>query len=273
MNKKYDVFVIGSGMAGMTVANRCADKGLEVGITDELPYGGTCALRGCDPKKVIIGATEAQDFCRRLAGKGIESVPRLNWNEIMKFKQTFVKDTPGKIEKGYKNKEIHTFHSPAKFLDRNLLEVGDEVVEAEKFVIAAGAKPRTLPFEGGSHAMTSTDFLNLKELPESILFIGGGYIAFEFAQIAARAGASVTILHRGKRPLKGFDPDLVALLVEETTNLDVKIVLQTEATRIEARNSSFIVQGNCKGKLSEFHAGAVFNAAGRPPSIADLDLE
>ncbi|MDX1601459.1 MAG: FAD-dependent oxidoreductase, partial [Salinimicrobium sediminis] len=71
--KQYDVIVIGSGMSGMTVANKCASKGLKVAVTDELPYGGTCALRGCDPKKIIIGATEVRDFAQRLAGKGIDT--------------------------------------------------------------------------------------------------------------------------------------------------------------------------------------------------------
>ena len=102
--KKYDVFVIGSGMSGMTVANKCASKGLKVGITDELPYGGTCALRGCDPKKVIIGATEVRDFAQRLKGNGIDTVPEVNWEDIMAFKQSFVDAMPPKIEKGYKNK-------------------------------------------------------------------------------------------------------------------------------------------------------------------------
>ena len=116
--KKYDVFVIGSGMSGMTVANKCASKGLKVGITDELPYGGTCALRGCDPKKVIIGATEVRDFAQRLKGNGIDTVPEVNWEDIMAFKESFVDAMPPKIEKGYKNKDIDTYHTSAKFLSR-----------------------------------------------------------------------------------------------------------------------------------------------------------
>ena len=92
--KKYDVFVIGSGMAGMTVANKCASQCLEVGITDELPYGGTCTLRGCDPKKVIIGVTEVRDFAMRLKGKGVDTVPDVNWQDIMAFKQSFVDAMP-----------------------------------------------------------------------------------------------------------------------------------------------------------------------------------
>jgi glutathione reductase (NADPH) len=271
--KKYDVFVIGSGMAGMTIANKCASKGLSVGITDELPYGGTCALRGCDPKKVIIGATEVCDFAQRLKGKGIDTVPEINWEDIMAFKQSFVDAMPPKIEKGYKNKDIDTYHTSAKFLSGNTLQVGNEIIEAHKIVIATGAKPSVLDFEGSEHALSSTDFLNLKELPKSLLFIGGGYIAFEFAHIAARSGADVTIVHRGKHPLENFEQDIVKHLVDATRELGVKLILETEVINIEKLSNGFKVIGTSNGKKIDFQTASVFNSAGRPPAIFDLDLE
>ena len=271
--KKYDVFVIGSGMSGMTAANKCASKGLKVGITDELPYGGTCALRGCDPKKVIIGATEVRDFAQRLKGNGIDTIPKVNWEDIMAFKQSFVDVMPPKIEQGYKNKDIDTYHTSAKFLTGNTLQVGDEVIEADKIVIATGAKPRILEFEGGEYALSSTDFLNLKELPQSLIFIGGGYIAFEFAHIAARAGVEVTIVHRGKKPLENFEQDIVSHLVDATKNLGINLILETEVTGIEKTEEGYNVKGNKDGKITTFTTEAVFNSAGRPPAIFDLDLE
>ena len=271
--KKYDVFIIGSGMAGMTIANKCASKGLSVGITDELPYGGTCALRGCDPKKVIIGATEVRDFAQRLKGKGIDTIPNINWKDIMAFKQTFVDEMPRKIEKGYKKNGIDTFHNSATFINENTLSVGNETIQADKVVIASGSKPKVLDFEGGQLAKTSTDFLNLKELPQSLLFIGGGYIAFEFAHIAARSGAEVTIVHRGKRPLENFDKDIVKHLVDVTRNLGIKIVLETEVSKIESKDGHYITTGISNGNETTYKAAAVFNSAGRPPAIFDLELE
>ncbi|WP_034888822.1 dihydrolipoyl dehydrogenase family protein [Gillisia sp. Hel_I_29] len=271
--KKYDVFVIGSGMSGMTVANKCASKGLKVGITDELPYGGTCALRGCDPKKIIIGATEVRDFAQRLKGNGIDTIPKVNWEDIMAFKQSFVDAMPPKIEKGYKNKDIDTYHTSAQFLSDNTLQIGDEVIEADKIVIASGAKPRILDFEGSEHALSSTDFLNLKELPQSLLFIGGGYIAFEFAHIAARAGAEVTIVHRGENPLENFEQDIVKHLVEATKDLGIHLILETEVTSIEKTEKGYNVKGIKNGKEITFTTKTVFNSAGRPPAIFDLDLE
>lgn len=260
-------------MAGMTIANKCASKGLSVGITDELPYGGTCALRGCDPKKVIIGATEVRDFAKRLKGKGIDTVPDINWNDIMAFKQTFVDEMPRKIEKGYKKNGIDTFHDSATFINENTLSVGNETIQADKVVIASGSNPKVLDFEGGQLAKTSTDFLNLKELPQSLLFIGGGYIAFEFAHIAARSGAEVTIVHRGKRPLENFDKDIVKHLVDATRNLGIKIVLETEVSKIESKDGHYITTGISNGNETTYKAAAVFNSAGRPPAIFDLELE
>lgn len=260
-------------MAGMTIANKCASKGLMVGITDELPYGGTCALRGCDPKKVIIEATEVRDFAKRLKGSGIDTIPNVNWKDIMSFKQSFVDAIPPKIEKGYEKNGIDTFHNSAKFLSENTLSVGDDEIKAKKIVIAAGAKPRVLEFEGGHFAKSSSDFLNLENLPKSILFIGGGYIAFEFAHIAARCGAEVTIVHRGKNPLENFEQDIVKHLVSATKKLGIKLILETEVAAIEKSDNKYRVKGKSAEKTEYFEAEAVFNSAGRPPAIFDLDLD
>lgn len=271
--QKFDVFIMGSGMAGMTVANKCASKGLSVGITDELPYGGTCALRGCDPKKVLIGATEVTDFAKRLYGKGIDKVPSVNWADLMKFKDSFVDPMPPSIEKSYKKKGIATFHSSAKFVDENQLQVGDETIEAEKIVISAGAKARDLGVPGKEHALTSTDFLNLKQLPDSLLFIGGGYIAFEFAHIAARCGAKVTVVHRGSSPLENFESDIVRHLMKATEALGIDLVLETEVTEIRKKDGRFTVMGIHNDQTTEYSATAVFNSAGRVAAIFNLDLE
>ena len=231
--KQYDVIVIGSGMSGMTVANKCASKGLKVAVTDELPYGGTCALRGCDPKKIIIGATEVRDFAQRLVGKGINTVPQVEWKDIMAFKQEFVDAMPEKIEKGYKHNDIDTYHGAARFIGSDAVEIASEVLKGSKIVIATGARPRQLKFDGGHLALTSTDFLNLQELPNSLIFIGGGYIAIEFAHIAKRCGAEVTIIHRGPQPLENFDKDIIHHLSEATRKLGVRLMLETNVTGIK----------------------------------------
>ncbi|MBW6480494.1 MAG: NAD(P)/FAD-dependent oxidoreductase [Bacteroidales bacterium] len=271
--KKYDVFVIGSGMAGMNIANKCASKGLKVGVTDELPYGGTCALRGCDPKKILLGATEVQHFAKNLSGKKIAEVPEISWQQARNFKQEFVESMPPKIEKGYKHNGVDTYHDSAKFISHNKIQVGKETIESNKIVIATGAKPRSLEIPGSDLALTSTDFLNFPSLPKSLLFIGGGYIAFEFAHMAARYGSKVTIVHRGSRPLQNFEPFIVEQLVKATQELDIHLILDTEVTAIERKGNGFVVTGKSKEAEQKWEAEQVINSAGRPPAIFDLDLE
>lgn len=271
--KKYDVFVIGSGMAGINVANKCASKGFRVGITDELPYGGTCALRGCDPKKIMLGPTEAKKFADNLYEKQISEIPAIYWKEAMRFKQDFVDNMPPKIEKGFKRNGIDTFHESAKFISETQLQVGNQTIEAGKVIIATGAKPIKLKIPGEEYALSSTDFLNFKSLPTSMLFIGGGYIAFEFAHMAARFGSEVTIIHRGKRPLEKFDPFIVDQLTEATQKLNIKVILNTSVTAIEEADGAFQVTGQGESGESKWRAAQVINSAGRPPAIFDLDLQ
>ncbi len=270
--KKFDVCVIGTGVAGTAIATRCADEGLRVAITDALPYGGTCALRGCDPKKILIDAAEVLDFARRMKGKGIDQEPRVAWPDLMAFKQEFTTPVPREKEKMFNEKGITTLHSRAKFVDENRLMIGNEIIEAEKFVVATGAQPRDLGIPGKEHAYTSSDFLELKELPESMLFIGGGYVAFEFAHLAAHCSTKITIVQRGEAPLKNFDQDIVAHLVEKTREIGIELVLNTEVTAIKKNSRGFLVTGDKNGHTKEFQADMVINSAGRVPEIRDLDL-
>lgn len=271
--KKYDLFVIGVGVAGMSIAGRAAENGFRVGITDKKQYGGTCALRGCDPKKVLIGPTEARYHAGHLIGKGIDQQPEINWKDLIKFKQEMIADMPAQIEAGFKEQGIDMYHGPASFLSKETLLVGEKEIKADKIAIATGARPRKLEFPGAEYARTSSDFLQLPEMPESLLFIGGGYIGFEFAQIAARAGAEVTIVHRGERPLKNFEQDIIQHLIKASEDLGINLVLETEVCGIEKLEKGYKVKGEENGEFKFFQAEVVFNSAGRVPDISELNLD
>ena len=210
----YDLIVIGAGMAGNAAANKCASAGWRVAIVDELPYGGTCALRGCDPKKILRRGAEVIDSARLLSGKGIDAKGlHINWADLMKHKLGFTEPVPANMERGLTNNGVDTLHGTARFTGTDSIDIDGDNYTAEHFLIATGARPRPLDFSGADHLIDSTAFLDLVELPERILFVGGGFISFEFAHIAARAGTRPIIIDRG-RPLKGFDPDLVELLID-----------------------------------------------------------
>ena len=274
MTRKFDVIAIGTGSAASGVTSRCREAGWEVAIVDSRPFGGTCALRGCDPKKVLVGAAEAVDWARRMKGKGIQAAKlQIDWPELMRFKRSFTEPVPKRREEGFAKAGISAFHGRARFAGPTTIQVGEETLEGRYVVIAAGEAPADLKIPGAEHLTTSDQFLELNELPRRILFIGGGYIAFEFAHVAARVESQVTVLHRGPRPLALFDPDLVDLLVERTRELGIDVHLGTEAIGIEKSSAQLIVRALASGETGTFETEIVVHAAGRVPEINDLNLD
>ncbi len=274
MNRKFDLIAIGTGSAASAVASRCRGAGWQVAIIDSRPFGGTCALRGCDPKKVLVGAAEVTDWARRMEGKGVEAGQlNIDWQQLIQFKRSFTEPVPKQREEGLAKAGIEAFHGRARFLGPSTIQVGDDVLEGRYVVIATGQKPADLKIAGAEHLTTSEQFLELDQLPPHILFIGGGYIAFEFAHVALRAGSHVTIVHRGARPLPLFDPDLVDQLVKRTRELGGDVQLATEAVGIEKSSGRLIVHASASGEQRTFEADLVVHAAGREPEIDDLNLD
>ena len=271
--RQFDLVVIGTGSAASGVAARCRQAGWSVAVIDELPFGGTCALRGCDPKKVLVGSAEAIEWGRRLAGKGVrQDGLRIDWAELMRFKRSMIAEVPERKEEGFLKAGIEVFHGQARFTGRTTLDVAGQRLEGKRVLIASGAKPVPLGIAGEELLTTSTQFLELDELPARIAFVGGGFISFEFAHVAIRAGAQATILHRGPRPLPLFDPDLVDRLVDKSRTLGIDLRLDTSVTRIERAAGRFLIHGRHDGKETSVEADLVVHGAGRVPAVDDLDL-
>lgn len=274
MTRKFDLVVIGTGSAASAVSSRCRSAGWQVAIVDSRPFGGTCALRGCDPKKVLVGAAQAVDWVRRMKGKGIHAEKlQIDWQELMRFKRSFTEPVPKNREERFAKAGIAAFHGRARFVGPSSVQVNDDVLEGRYVVIAAGQKPADLRIPGTEHLTTSEQFLELDEPPKRILFIGGGYIAFEFAHVAVRAGAQVTIVHRGASPLARFEPDLVDQIVKSTCELGVDVQLGSEVVGVEKSSGQLIVRASASGQHRMFEADMVVHAAGRVPEIDDLNLD
>lgn len=271
--KHFDVFVIGTGTAGKGVAKDCAKAGMKVAIADNREYGGTCPNRGCDPKKVLVGATEVINLATNLKGKGVSNVPEIRWEDLQKFKENFTSAIPAVTEKDLTTVGIELYHQSPKFLDEQTLSVEGKTVTADKIVIATGQHPLALKIPGREHLLTSEDFLHQSELPEEIVFIGAGYIGMEFAHVAARCGAKVTVIESGERPLAPFEADIVQHLTEYSETLGIQFIFNAEATAVEKLRTNFRVHYNKNGKKESVTTKAVFNTAGRVPSISELDLD
>ena len=274
MTDTYDLIVIGAGMAGVAAANKCASEGWKVAIVDELPYGGTCALRGCDPKKILRRGAEIIDSARLMAGKGIDADSMtINWADLMKHKCGFTDPVPENMEAGLGRSGVETLHGTARFESGHRLVIDDVAYESAHFLIATGARPRPLDFPGHEHLIDSTDFLELEDLPRRVLFVGGGFVSFEFAHIAARAGARPVIIDRNVRPLKGFDPDLVDLLVARGADAGIEVRTETTFTGIEPAGSGYRVTLGTAGNPAEIDTDLVVHGAGRVPQLSKLDLD
>ncbi|PTB88413.1 NAD(P)/FAD-dependent oxidoreductase, partial [Marivirga lumbricoides] len=172
---------------------------------------------------------------------------------------------PKGVEKGYEKAGVDMYHGAASFESEDTVRIGDNLLEADKIVIATGARPVILDIPGGDLPIDSTDFLELIHLPEHITFIGGGYIAMEFAHLAARAGIKVTIIHRGQMPLENFEADIVNHLVNATEELGIELHLEWDVVAVEKTDNGFTVKAASKNGEKTIQTDLVVNAAGRVP--------
>ena len=266
---EYDVIVIGSGTAAQNVAPRCAQEGLRVAVVDRLPFGGTCSQRGCDPKKVLLAAAEAVSRSRGLAGRGLVGEPTIDWPALMARKRTFTAPVPERIEGWMRDAGAETIHGTARLLGPHEVEVDGRAFGATDVVVASGARPMDLGIPGQELVATSSEFLDLDALPPRVVFIGGGYISFEFAWLSRMAGAAVTILHRGGHVLKGFDEQLADVLAERYRTLGIDVVTGAPVHEIRRRGDELVVTHGA----GEIAADLVVHGAGRVADLAGLGLE
>src|SRR5216683_555130 len=270
MTVQVDLLVLGTGAAAQSVAFPCREAGWSVVVVDSDPFGGTCQLRGCDPKKVLVGVAELVDWSHRMQGKGVSAPgPSISWSEMIRFKRTFTDPVPEQAEQSFAQAGIITRHGRAHFVDRTSVQVGEEILVGRHVVIATGACHADLGIAGEELLTTSTQFLDLEELPRRIVFVGGGYIAFEFAHIAARAGAQVQVLHRGSRPLEKFDPALVSMLVQVSQELGIEVHVNRAVTAIERQSDHLLVHARTGAQEQTVEADLVVHAAGRTPERSE----
>ncbi len=266
------LIVIGTGTAAQAASGRVRKAGRSVAVIDHRPFGGTCALRGCDPKKLLVSGAEAVDHARRMQGRGVTGEVRIDWKGLIAFKRSFTDPVPSKREQSFAARGIDAFHGAARFTSPDTVAVDGRALKGRHILIASGARPAPLPIPGAEHLTTSDAFMELERLPERIVMVGGGYIAAEFSHIAARAGAKVTVLQRGERMLPHFDPDLVGWLMEKFEEIGVEVRARNEVTAVERSGNTYRVRTRTPDGEAAVEGDLVVHAAGRVPDIAELDL-
>jgi glutathione reductase (NADPH) len=273
MTERYDIVILGAGNAGFGVSQIAHAAGKSIAFVESDQFGGTCPNRGCTPKKVLVAAANALHEIELAPQHGIKVGPaRLDWAKLIDRKSDMIDFIPGAMEDIAKNRGT-VYKGKAVFVDANAIEVEGKRIEAENFVIATGSMTRPLSIPGAEHLITSDDVLNERELPQEVIFIGGGVIAMEFSHVYARAGAKVTILEMMPQLLPRLDQDAVTAIQGESERLGINIKTGVQVEAVEKSGDRLQVHFIHDGKRQFVEASRVVNGTGRIANVADLNLE
>lgn len=267
---KYDVIVIGSGLGGLTVAFGLTKKGFKVAIVEEDKFGGIVANYGSTRKKELVTFAELKLATERLAEKGTVNELFPNWQEAMQSIDALEDVQSDNHKEALKKAGIDPIIGAAQFVDEHHINVKGTIYEAEKFILATGAKSRELQVAGSEHFKYSADFLTQKELPKNITIVGAGIIAFAFMTIAEAFGVKVRVLQHDDRALADFDSELVKKLIELNTKRGIKYHFDEQLLSIQKNQNNYLITTSTG---DSYETDAVYCVAGRVPNIGDLNLE
>ncbi|MES2725204.1 MAG: glutathione-disulfide reductase [Pseudomonadota bacterium] len=269
----YDLFVIGAGSGGVRAARLAAMSGAKVAVAEEHRVGGTCVIRGCVPKKFMVYASEFASYAKVAEGYGWSpSQSTFDWTKFLEAKDREIARLSGIYVTNLSNAGAEIVHARAVLKDAHTVEVvGKGTVSADKILVATGGRPwspEDLP--GVEHTITSEEAFHLPDLPKSIMIVGGGYIAVEFAGIFAGLGVDTTLVYRGANILRGFDDDVRSHLTDEMKKRGIKIVLGCQHTSIEKTQAGLV--SHMSSGLDVVTDQIMF-ATGRKPHTKGLGLE
>jgi glutathione reductase (NADPH) len=271
----FDLFVIGGGSGGVRAARVAANLGKRVAIAEEYRFGGTCVIRGCVPKKLLVYASRFRDAFEDAQGFGWSvGAATFDWRTLMAAKNREIARLEGLYRKGVENAGATVFSERAEIAGPNSVRLvgSGKTATAAKILVATGGRPNPMAeLPGHELCITSNDAFELAALPRSIVIHGGGYVAVEFAGIFAGLGSRVTLVARGPRLLRGFDTDLADLLAEAMRARGVDVIMDTRIEQVSATAGGGRRIGLSGGRTIE--AEQVMLATGRLANTRGLGLE
>ncbi|MBL8908268.1 MAG: glutathione-disulfide reductase [Rhizobiales bacterium] len=268
----YDLFVIGAGSGGVRAARVAARHGAKVAVAEEYRVGGTCVIRGCVPKKLLVYASKYAEEFEDAVGFGWTSEKvSFDWQKLIANKDEEIERLSRAYIRNLESAGAELIMGRAVLEDRHTIRLGDRRISARIILIATGATsfvPRHLP--GHELAITSNEAFNLERLPSRICIVGGGYIAVEFAGIFSGLGVETILIYRGEKILRGFDEDLRDHLSTEMRKKGIEIRTKADVARIERSGDGVRVTLE---DGAGFGAGQIMFATGRIPNVMGLGLE
>jgi glutathione reductase (NADPH) len=266
----YHLFVIGGGSGGVACARTSAALGAKVGLAESDRLGGTCVNRGCVPKKLLMYASHAaENLCNAESLGWSCRGASFDWAELRNGVQAELRRLNGIYDGLLEKFNVHVYQNSARFIDSKTVQVGNQKITAERFMIATGGTPFLPDFLGREHAIVSDDAFLLEKLPKKMAIIGGGYIALEFASIFHGLGVEITLVARSARLLRGFDADLAEHLRAEQVKKGIIIKCASSVERIEKSTDGLrVFCEECDSKTFD----QVLFATGRKPNSSGLGL-
>ena len=267
----FDMFTIGAGSGGVASSRRAASYGARVAICEDSRVGGTCVIRGCVPKKLLVYGAQFADAFAEAAGFGWTVAPPVHdWASLIAAKNREIDRLEGVYRDLLKNSGVRLIEGRGRLVDPHTVEIDGKRYTAANILVATGGHPVLPAVPGVEHAITSNEALDLPALPRRIVIVGGGYIAVEFAGIFKGLGAEVCLVIRGEELLGGFDDDIRVCLAQELRQRGIEIRARTEITRIDQRDHGFDLTTAQGDTLS---ADLVMYATGRRPNTRGMGLE
>ena len=268
----YDLFVIGAGSGGVRSARLAASQGLRVGIAESSRVGGTCVIRGCVPKKLMVYAAEFSQHFSDSKGYGwtIKDA-HFDWQQMVIARNNEIDRLEAAYNNNLKKSGVEIYKNFAKLNGLNEIELDNKkVIKAKHILLATGGKPKKPEFPGVQFTKSSDDIFTMKNLPQKLLIYGAGYIACEFASIFNGLGVEVTLVYRGKNLLRGFDYDIQRLVRQGLEEKGIKILVNTVIDGVTKCSKTLTVALSNNRQLV---VNEVICATGRKPNIENLGLE
>ena len=267
----FDLFVIGAGSGGVRAARIAAGHGARVGICEYSRVGGTCVIRGCVPKKLMSYAAHFSEEFEDAEGFGWEvGETRFSWSKLISNKDKEIDRLNAVYLRLLDNANVKLFSVHGKLLDSHRVQLGGEIISADKILIATGGRPWRPEIPGAELAITSDEAFHLEDLPGRVIVVGGGFIACEFASIFNGMGSDVVQIYRGDQILRGFDQDVRDTLAKEMRKKGIDLQLESNISALRKADSGRIIATLEDG--SELQADTVMFATGRVPNVKGLGL-
>jgi pyruvate/2-oxoglutarate dehydrogenase complex dihydrolipoamide dehydrogenase (E3) component len=274
---KYDAIIIGSGQGGNPLAQRLADLGWTVALVEKAHLGGTCINTGCTPTKTMVASAQVAHYARNAARWGVEGCTvRVDLPAIIARKNKVVESfRSGQQSRVDTRKTLHLHRAHARFVGPHRVKVGDEMLEGERIFIDTGARPAIPPLPGleAIGYLTNASIMELSEVPEHLMVLGGGYIGLEFGQMFRRFGSRVTVIHNSGQILPREDADIVAELQKALETEGMHFLLNSRATRVEKKDGRIDLALGDTGGSSTVTGSHLLIATGRKPNTDELDLD